>query len=228
MNSDKYDRENSAELGHPVFLLAEGKSDVSFLKHLLEARHIGGLHYGFPTSETGGGGFDGFGPYVSSLPTRTGFKKLKAILVLYDNDSDPAAAFGRVGGLVSPADPYSIPVAPNTLGPVSVDMARVMLVPMPGVGVNGALETLLLQSAATSAATLNCVDAFAVCAGCGNWAHSHDAKMRLRCLIAAKCRGNSDIALTHIWGKAGNPIDLNHVCFDALVQLVSDVQRAVA
>ena len=219
MSSDKYDTENQSELVHPVLLLAEGKSDVSFLMKLLSDRGVGGLHFAFPTDVTGGFGKTGFGKYLNILPTRTGFERLKAILILYDNDSDPAAEFVAARNSVSANESYSVPTEPIILANAQPDKVRLMFVPMPGVGVSGALETLLLQST-TDVAALACVDALVVCAGCGQWAHSHDAKMRLRCLISVKCKGNSDMALTHIWGKPGNPIDLTHACFDGLVETV--------
>ena len=156
MSSDKYETENGAEIVHSVLLLAEGKADVSFLMHLLQQRQIGSAHFGFPTDATGGFGLNAFGKYLSSLPARTGFKKLRAVLVLYDNDSDAAAAFATVRGLIDPSDPYSVPNAPVTLGTVDGDKVRLMFVPMPASNTLGALETLLLQSAdATSAEALD-------------------------------------------------------------------------
>ena len=227
LNLDKYDTENAAELVHPVLLLSEGKSDASFLTHLIGQRDVAALHIGFPTDITGGFGKTGFGKFLASLPARTGFENLKSILLLYDNDDDPHAAFMAVRALVSPGDPYSIPATPMNLAEAEKNKVRLMFVPMPEVGQPGTLETLLLQSATASADALRCVDDLVKCAECASWPPSAAAKMRLRCLIAVKCQGHSDITLTHVWGKAGNPIDLTHACFDELVQTVRDVVATV-
>jgi hypothetical protein len=227
LNSDKYDRENESELVHPVLLVAEGKSDVSFLMQLTDQRGVGELHFGFPTYATGGFGVSGLGRYLTNLPTRAGFKKLKAVLCFYDNDTDSAAQFTAVKNLIDPNDPYSVPTTPLDLGAQQENKVRVMFVPMPGVGLPGALETLLLQSAAAETVASACVDELVTCAGCVGWSPSHAAKMRLRCLIAVKCRGNSDMALTNIWGKPGSPIDLGHACFDGLVETVRAVAASV-
>jgi hypothetical protein len=228
LNSDRYDEENQRELVHPVLLLAEGKSDASFLMRLFAERGVGELHFGFPTDATGGPGISGLGRHLSSLPVRPGFRRLRAALVFYDNDADPAARFVAVRNLVETTDPYSVPATPMDLGAPHADAVRLMFVPMPGVHVPGALETLLLQSATAEAAALACVDDLAVCtACCADWSPSHVAKMRLRCLIAVKCEGKSDMTLTHIWGKAGNPIDLNHACFNGLVETVRAVAASV-
>ena len=229
MSSDKYDIENGSELVYAVLLLAEGKADVSFLMQLMTNREIAGLHFGFPTDTTGGFGITGLGKYLGNLPAKTGFDKLKAILVLYDNDNDPAAQFAAVRALINPEDPYVIPGAPLTLAQAEHGKKRLMFLPMPGLDTMGALETLLLESASTggSADALACIDELTDCAGCGNWPPSLDAKMRLRCLIAVKCQGNSDVTLTHVWGKTGNPIDLTHACFDAIAQTIRDVVATV-
>jgi len=228
LSSDKYEAENSADLTHPALMLAEGKADVSFLMHLLEERGVTAIHFGFPTDATGGFGVTGFGRYLSGLPARAGFKKLKAVIVLYDNDNDPAAKFAEVSALVDPNDPYSVPNAPLVLANADAEKVRLLFLPMPGVGVNGALETLLLQSAAAnSAESVACVDTLVTCARIEGWPPSPLAKMRLRCLISVRCQGNSDVTLTHIWGKAGNPVDLTNACFDRIVQTVRDVVAVV-
>lgn len=228
MSLDKYDTENASALIHPVLLLSEGKSDTSFLQHLAEQRGIVSLHYGFPTDVTGGFGKTGFGRFLAGLPARTGFSNLKAILVLYDNDNDPEEEFRSVCALVNADDPYIIPVTPMNLGIAQENRTRLMFVPMPGVGQTGALETLLLQSTTgTSEDTLKCIDELVACADCSTWPPSASAKMRLRCLISVRCRGNSDITLTHVWRTPDNPIDLAHACFDGLVQTIRDVLASV-
>ena len=137
MSLDKYDSANISEIAQSVLLLAEGKADVSFLMHLLNQRQVTGVHFGFPTDATGGFGVGGIGRYLSGLPARTGFDKLKAALILYDNDSDAEAAFASVRALIDPVDPYSIPAAPLMLAAPDGNKVRLMFVPMPGVGVNG-------------------------------------------------------------------------------------------
>ena len=226
MSLDKLDTENQRELVHPVLLVGEGKADVSFLIQLMRHRGLPDLHFGFPTDATGGFGFPGLGKFLSTLPARTGFSNLKALVVIYDNDSDPNRAFNDLVELVDPTDSYEVPATPMQLADANGDRVRLMFVPMPGVGVTGALETLLLQSSSGNAAPLACVEAFAICGACTDWAPSHQAKMKLRSLIAISCEGNSDMTLTHIWGKPGNPINLADTCFDALVASIAAVVAA--
>jgi hypothetical protein len=125
------------------------------------------------------------------------------VLIFCDNDSDPATRFGTVRNLIQATDRYSIPDEPMRLGAAQDGKVRLMFVPLPGRDLLGGLETLLLQSAVNEKAALDYVAALVACAGCEGWTPSHDAKMRLRCLISVKCRGNSDMTLTNIWGWTG-------------------------
>jgi hypothetical protein len=227
LNFDKFDTENERELQFPVLLVGEGKADASFLMKLMERRGVPNLHYGFPTARTGGFGWTGLGTFLTALQPRAGFREIRAVAIFYDNDNDPAAMFQSVLAKVDAVDLYSVPAAPLELAAADGLKKRVMFVPMPQVGTPGAMETLLLQSAVASAQALACVDTFAICAAIDGWDASHRAKMRLRSLIAAKCKGNSDLTLTNIWGATGNPIDLMHPCFDELVQTVRNVVAAV-
>ena len=226
MSLDKLDAENQRELEFLILLVGEGKADASFLMKLMDRRGIANLHFGFPTSETGGYGWTGLGKYLSSLQPRTGFDVLRAVMVFYDNDNDPTGMFHSVRARISATDLYTLPNEPAKLSVADGQKKRTILVPMPQVGVPGAMETLMLQSAVGNGAAVACVDAFATCANVAHWDASHQAKMRLRGLIAATCRGNSDMTLTNIWSVTGNPIDLAHHCFDALVQIVNDVVAA--
>jgi hypothetical protein len=222
LSLDKYDAENQRELVHPVLIIGEGKADASFLSHLFEARQLGSLHFGFPSNVTGGFGAGAIGRYLASLPTRAGFNSLRIVIVVFDNDSNPAAQFQSIRDQIDPNDPYTTPDQPLDIPAAEPDKVRLLFIPMPGIGMNGALESLLLQSTSAHGGARACVDALTVCAGCNDWSTSHDAKMRLRCLIAVKCQGNSDMALTNIWNKPGNPIDLAHACFDPFVQKVRE------
>ena len=226
MNLDRLDAENQRELVHPGLLIGEGKSDASFLMRLMERRDVRNIHFGFPTEATGGYGLPALGKYLSSLLPRTGFSRLRAALVFYDNDSDPVAAFNSVRDAVDVSKPYIIPATGMVLAPPDRDKVRLMFIPMPGPGLDGAIETLMLRSVPADAASV-CVDAFATCVAIHPWSASHQSKMRLRSLIAAKCRGNSDMTLTNIWNVAGNPIDLTHSCFDDVERAVRDVVAAV-
>ena len=225
LNLDKWDAENTSELVYPVLLLTEGKSDASFLTKLCDQREVGGVHFGFPT-RAHGFGQPGFPRYLSDLPIRTGFQSLCAVVMVYDNDSDPMAAFQTVNGFADP-EIYSLPAKPMSLSDDQSGKVRLMLSPMPGIDQPGALETLLIQAVTTTAADeLRCIDTLGDCVGSADWPPAHMAKMRLRCLIAAKCPGESDTSLTYIWSKPGNPIDLDHSCFDGLVDCVRGVRDA--
>ena len=229
LSSDKLDTENTRELEFSTLLVCEGKADISFLMKLALRRGIGNLHFGFPTTDNAEAyGWTGLRKYFLGLPARPGFHALRTVAVIYDNDNDPNGAFKAIRESIDPQDVFAVPDQPLQLAAVDGEKIRVMFVPIPGLNVKGAIETLMLQSAEASVAALACVEAFAGCVQINEWDASHQAKMRLRSLIAATCRGNSDMTLTNIWSVAANPVNLSHACFDPLVDAVRTMIAAAA
>jgi hypothetical protein len=204
-----------------VIALCEGKSDAAFLTLLAKDRGLVGIRVCFPDPDTAGAfGKTGFGPYLSTAVTRSGFlRHVKAVAVFTDNDS--ATAFTDAATQI-PIDYY---VRPSSVGVRAEDAGRipsaVFLWPHDA---NGTLETLILRSSSWDKAT--CVEDYRQCAAsAAGWSQGHHDKFRLRCVIAATCE-DPECSTTMFWKKKGHHFSIKHAAFDEAARALRET-RAV-
>jgi hypothetical protein len=202
------------------FVLGEGYEDASFVRALVAAR---GGHLSFdvsPTIDIGEvGGDSGFENAVIRCEPITGFTEVSDVVILSDNDDDPAASFANVcdqienarnnGDLARNWGQATTPVN-KTAGDPSMSIWM-----WPSDGQNGCLETLLWQVVQnTQAKNAACVDAALQCSGADKWPTSKLDKARIRCFLSLVCRKNPGITLGTLWRDAPNLIPLNRNEFD--------------
>ena len=71
-----------------------------------------------------------------------------------------------------------------------------------------------------------CLDEYCKCAKLTSWRVSKRSKARLRVLMAAACKKDPNTSLTYAWASdRGNPIPIDHVCFDQVVEFLGKVAQ---
>lgn len=203
---DELENENSGPIVQPTYIVCEGKSDAAFFFRLVRDRNMNGFQVGWA------GGKSNFGSYLNGLPPRTS-PRLRHLILVRDCDNDPGAAFHDLIQQLQ-ATRYPKPTAPRTT--VTGDPGISILM-MPDTDRAGVLETLLVEAIQSKHAQLfQCVESYAQCARTTAWPIDKYSKMQLACMIAASCSKNPGCSLTTIWAEDGNPISLDHQCFDLI------------
>lgn len=211
-------RSENVTLTEPRLIICEGGSDKAFLEHLLGQQQMTGFQVECPREETvGAGGYSAIAKLLAALLANAGWKKLKALYVVVDANSDPQCRFSevqtwlrRVGCQV--AEPFRVADGKPAAG--------VFLVP--GAGRTGTLEHLLLEAVFAAQPILErCVDDFSKCLvhPC-SWPDNQRAKMRLHALIAGCCEKDPASSLAWVWGRKGNPIPIDSPSFAEMAEFL--------
>jgi len=145
------DRKFKGGINHRFVVACEGYSDVGFISALLEHHNITNCCVGCPSREgTGGEGKDKLPEYLVGLKAAliNYGTTIDGLLVVVDADTDQAGAFQAAtramgeGIFPAPAAPFSI----ETIGGM-----RTAVYIIPGPGLDGTLEHLLLTRCGTRA-----------------------------------------------------------------------------
>ncbi len=215
----------------PKLIICEGPSDVEFLRALIVARglpqvcirHTGDIY------KSSRGGIDKISAFLTGIVVWEGFYDLTDILILADNDLNPAENFEKVRQQIIDAKPvatppvvYPVPDAPLTKAAGNPSITICM---MPGGNQHGNLETLCLPSArsANQAAT-ECVAQFAQCAGADQWEEiTLRSKMEMHSLLAIQHREDPSIGLRNIWRENPAVIPLDHASFTPIAEVIRNL-----
>lgn len=223
-------------------VLCEGPHDVHFLQSLIATRNLPSFQLACPKDlydnpiEGEGGGRDKFTEYLNGAVATTGFDKVEAILIVSDNDADPARSFTCIQELIGSADPidgfvtppkkFQAPTSPLT---ATVGVPKIAVMMLPWTNIPGALETLCLQAAVRASPKIAaCVDEFAKCSDIKAWSQSKQDKMRLRSLIASQNNKNPDLSLAWLWNKNSGLIPLTDPVFDQIANFLRDFDTFLA
>jgi len=202
-------------------ILCEGPSDEAFFRTLIEMRRLPE----FSIRHTGDadlsriGSITKFGLLLEGIPSWVGFDLVTDIVIIANNDDDPAGNFGRVCEQIRNAAPFGTP--PRSYDVPSIPLEKTSGAPtipvmmIPAAGRVGNLETLCLEAAVDSApAVASCVDELATCTGAAAWPEkSRLGTMKLRCILASRHKPNPFIGLGNVWREVPSLIPLNHTSF---------------
>lgn len=205
----------------PRLILCEGQGDESFIKHLIKERKLPGFDVYFPHGPyTETGGVNGFKEMLEGFCTFRGFRNLKGILILSDNDDNPVNAFSLVSQVISSAEGYKAPSQPFEV--VRKDgVPPLVVVMLPWRDQPGNLETLCLISCYESHPTIRaCLDEYVTCTGVNTWELTKQSKMKMRCMLSSTCNSDPNTSLVHAWNRGENLIPLNHQCFDQIADFL--------
>jgi hypothetical protein len=216
------------EITEQIVIVGEGAGDAAFFTYLCQVHKIGG----FQCLQAGGEAK--FEQFLKDLRTITGFKtKCKVLIVVGDNDDKTDAAFKRVRLAVKRAN-LPVPDKPQQIMKWTTNDLRVGIVMIPfntaGDSVKGCLETLLLEAAfERNERVAKCIPSFEKCIGADNWPNgSHNAKFKLRALLAAVFPDDPNFGLQYALKPACGVIPLEHKSFAGIVSFLRDVPNLAA
>ncbi len=212
-------RINPKDLTRPVQLIGEGDTDAEFVQSLTVAHSVDDV-FDFHAA----GGKHGFEAKLRALQQLRGWRDVKAVVIVSDNDDDPATALadrrkqaGRaLAGVAWPEQSW-------TLADGSPAVSFVML---PGPNETGCLETLLREIAWRTSdgdAGRECVEEFARCTGVNDWSPSEQAKMRWHALVAGLNRADPGQATRYLLQKRGDVFDFQHPRLQGLAAFLRSV-----
>lgn len=209
----------------PCLIIGEGAQDEAFLRHLLENRNIQGYQAGFPEPPSqSSAGRGGFGSILSGLRVRPDFKNIRVVVLVSDNDEDPAVSFNEVRAQITEAGSFSVPIQPLEVVQTANHPDLVVFM-LPSTGQIGCLETLCLPAGLEKWSTLRpCIDEYSRCVDVGTWPKSKQSKMQLRSLFAAACKTDPNTSLVHAWNRNPPLIPLGHNSFDQLAGFLHTIR----
>jgi hypothetical protein len=194
------------------FVLCEGEEDAAFTRAIIDGRNA---HQPFdvsPNIDVGGiGGNSGFEQSFLAVEPLIGFANVRHVVVVADNDDDPAVAFqaviNKVEGLRSSGDLKRNWGTATRAGERFPGDPSVSVWMWPAPAQRGCLETLLWQVIARRNPTeAACAEAACKCAGVDQWPMSKYHKARVRCFLSLVCKRNPAISLSLLWRDYKNLI----------------------
>src|SRR5665213_125478 len=185
-----------------LIILYEGVEDRAFLEELLK---VLGLEKKFDFHEQCGGK-DRFEQILKGLV----ISKHKTIIIVADNDGDPAEAFKNVQRQIAAAG-FTVPQNPReTVATAELPPLSVLMIPWDND--SGCLETLCLSAvSADYKKQLECADALIKCAGAEEWDIARKSKLRMRGFLSAACKSDPNTGLRYAWNRAEKPFPLKDV-----------------
>ena len=205
----------------PRLILCEGQGDASFIRHLIKERNLPPFDILYPAQPyTETGGVNGFREMLEALSLFHGFRTLKGILVLSDNDDNPANAFRSVSEQISSAEGYKAPSQPLEVVRTG-SVLPLVVVMLPWKDLPGNLEQLCLISSCESYPAIRaCLDEYVTCTDVNKWGPTKQSKMKMRCMLSSTCNSDPNTSLVYAWSRVENLIPLNHGCFDQIADFL--------
>ncbi len=212
-------------------LICEGSSDQAFFKHLIRKRNLPLFDVFKPGDLAlpgGGPGKDGFRVFLEGISVPLASANVSVILLAGDNDLDHVASFENIQRQLREAvGGYGVPAAPLQLAKSAAipPLPPVIVMMLPWMGENGALETILLDSIyANQAGIRACIDEYCRCTHADTLDQVKQSKMRIQALLAAICRSNPAAPLQGAWNqREENLIALDHHSFDRIADFIRNI-----
>ena len=201
----------------PTLILGEGPQDEAFFTNLITQHRLTGFDTGCV------GGKDVFGEVLGGLRLDRDFRNISCILLVSDNDDDPASAFDGICRQIRDAGGYGIPPQPLTPATAS-DHPSVIVMMLPWVDQRGCLETLCYPAAVAASTDISqCVETYASCVRADSWGITRRSKMLLACMLATACKSDPNTGLRYAWNRPENLIPLDNPCFDPVVTFLHNL-----
>lgn len=210
------------QISRPYLIICEGKADVAFLEHLIVERDL-------PIFQViAANGNSRYQEILLAITAAPGFTNLAGILVIADNDMNPAAAFQRVRTQIQDAGGYAvpnalrIPVRNSQFPPIAVLM-------VPWDDEIGCLETILLEAVrAVKPELAACAEEYSVCAHVNDWNEIERAKMKLQSLTSVICRSDPTTPVSFAWNRTEEIVSLSQPCFNRITDFLRNFPLIVA
>jgi hypothetical protein len=208
-------------IDNPIYVLCEGPADVQLVTRLLQRENLGGFSVNYAM------GYERFARHVQALRATSGWRGLRRLLIIGDNDNRPAARWRNAHDALTeeglPAPRRHADIVDGTQEEPSTGIFM-----MPNATDVGALETLLVQAVLQAHEGLGeCLQQLDRCPAteCNEWDAVKRAKMQFQTAVAITCRDDPSAGAAHIWSKTHNPIPVASPVFDELVEFLRRAAR---
>lgn len=214
----------------PWILLCEGEGDKRFFDRLIHEKGIAPeFDVIFPArDERDSGGRPKFGGWLDRRrqDSESFNEKVKAVLIVSDNDDNEAKSFELVQQQIQKAPGFPVPNAAQTVARAPGFPAIVILmIPMNGPG---NLETLCLLATEMWGLT-DALNTFVAQTPANEWGPSKQSKMRLQTTLAAICKRKPDTNFAQSWCLGPRyRIPLDHSCFDPIENFLKNFRNLVS
>lgn len=197
------------QLSGPIVIVCEGSSDCAFFNELKKPteRNISGIQLAFPNhEETPTGGRNGFSAVLGALKGKRGFDQLRLVLLVSDNDDNPADSLSKVKDQIRDAGDYGIPVDELVPAPaLTAGFPATMIMMLPLHKTKGQLEDLCLIAAYNQRADIvpylgnYCLNVVKP-----SWSANRASKAILRMLFASHY-GRPNTGMPYCWSGDSKP-----------------------
>lgn len=193
----------------PIYLICEGPADAYLVRRVLERENLNGF------SINGVQGYQHFAKRVTGLRASSDWPKLKRLVIIGDNDLEPASRWQNACAALTGEGLLS----PEKHGDIADGLPSTGIFMMPRGNAVGALETLLVEAIFQARGELvACLQQLDECPAtdCDTWDEVKRAKMQFQTAISITCRDDPSAGAAHIWSKIHNPIPATSPVFDEL------------
>jgi len=200
----------------PIYVLCEGPADVRLVRRLLEREDLEDFSVNYAK------GYERFARHVQGLRTSSDWRKLKRLVIIGDNDTDPTARWRNARSALT-LEGLPAPDNPVTIVDGTHDSPSTGIYMMPRANAIGALETLLVEAILQEHEGLTeCLQQLDACPAtdCGGWDAVKRAKMQFQTVVAITCRDDPSAGAAHIWSKTHNPVPAASPVFDELAEFL--------
>ena len=196
----------------PVYVVCEGPADAHLVKRLLQREDLEGVSVNYAK------GYERFGRHVRGLRTSSGWRKLRRLVLIGDNDTRPDARWQNAQDALT-AEGLPAPDRHADIVDGTDDGPSTGIFMVPGADRLGALETLLVQAILQEREGLaECLQQLDECraSDADEWDAVKRAKMQFQTVVAITCRDDPSAGAAHIWSKTHNPVPVASPVFDEL------------
>ena len=169
-------------------------------------------------------GVSAYPAHLRALQTSGDIRSVSRLLIVADNDSDPAATYRGLRKRLREVR-FHLPESPLEIGDGPPKIAALML---PWSDQPGCLETLMLEAVFALRPRLeDCVKEHCKCCTPDSldWPISRLSKSRLHAIIAGCCKEPA-ASLAFVWSKDGNPIPIDSAAFDRIAEFLKTFAAA--
>ena len=212
--------EDPSRFDNPIYVLCEGPADVSLVRRVIERENLEGFSVRYAK------GYERFSQRVSGLKVSRDWRKLRSLLIIGDNDTDPLSRWQNAhDALTSEGLP-----APDNHGEIVGGIVSTGIFMLPRANADGTLETLLVEAILREHPLLeSCLQQLDECpvTECDQWDAVKRAKMQFQTAVAITCRDDPSASARYIWSKTHNPVPIASPVFDELAQFLRRARAAV-
>lgn len=216
----------------PWVLLCEGDGDLKFYRLLLKEH---GLDEKFQIVKPEykamhDGGRGSFGHYLKYIQVNKSWRReVQAVLIVSDNDIDPAASFSEVQADLKTVTGYGVPDAPGVVAKSKYGLPSVVVLMVP-IDEPGSLETLCLTPAYEKWPDLvQPLDAYVAQSPASGFTMVKQAKMRLQTILASTNDKRPEYGFAAHWGcKDKYRIPIVHASFDPIVAFLKGFEDTLS